>query len=645
MKTHDRITQLLFAMAAAVGLVFAASPQAEAGTFQQSGKSHASSDTFDKDAGRPIEELQLLDTDTSEGPDAEAEDGDATGEDEEGDGDGRALGHLKKVRVHGSSSGIAKGDFNGDGIADLAVGVPDKNTPATVTDSGCVIVIYGSSSGLTTTTVGIPLSQFWSQNTPGIDPVVSESSDHFGGSLASGDFNGDHFSDLAIGIPDEDITITPPLGFTTTYVNAGGVVIIYGSPNGLVAGSGAVRGSQFFDLASGPYQGRLQNGFRAGTRLGASLAWGDFNRDGFGDLAIGAPGHDVSLAVDAGAVLVLYGSTNGLTEVGEQFWTMEDTGLGLSSTFLAGFGTALSGGDFNGDGVTDLAIGAPLAQINISGTPAAGRVIVLYGVLPPTGVPTAGLSTAGAQNWSQSSAGVVGGSEGLDLFGAALASGNFNGDGATDLAIGVPGEDDSMGRINVIYGRLGSGLVADGNQIWYRNTLNLPVGNPTTIGSPGDSFGATLAAGDFNGDNRADLAIGVPFADGGSQLADAGEVDVIYGSASGLSIASHVTQRFTPPPGASAGSHYGASLTAWNFGRNETGSLHQPADLAIGLPGTNVAGVIQAGAVHVLYGSSTIGTAVNNGLSLDNFPQVWSEVSAGMPTAAATSDHFGAAMY
>jgi hypothetical protein len=85
----------------------------------------------------------------------------------------------KRCRERGSSSGISKADFNGDGFADLAVGIPLQDTPASVADSGAVIVIYGSSVGLTTTTAGIPAAQFWSQNAPGV-PGTSEAGDLFG---------------------------------------------------------------------------------------------------------------------------------------------------------------------------------------------------------------------------------------------------------------------------------------------------------------------------------------------------------------------------------------------------------------------------------------------------------------------------------
>src|SRR5438046_5573963 len=61
---------------------------------------------------------------------------------------------------------VAKGDFNGDGFADLAVGAPGKDVPAPEPGSSAVFVIYGSSSGLLPGGGGIPATQFWSQDSP-----------------------------------------------------------------------------------------------------------------------------------------------------------------------------------------------------------------------------------------------------------------------------------------------------------------------------------------------------------------------------------------------------------------------------------------------------------------------------------------------
>src|SRR5262245_7680398 len=76
---------------------------------------------------------------------------------------------------------------------------------------------------------------------------------------------------------------------------------------------------------------------------------------------------------------------------------------------------------------------------------------------------------------------------------------DFNGDGFSDLAVGVSGENNNAGAVNVIYGSA-SGLTSTGNQVWTENSLG-------ETSSAGDRFGISLAAGDFDNDGFADLAI------------------------------------------------------------------------------------------------------------------------------------------
>lgn len=95
------------------------------------------------------------------------------------------------------------------------------------------------------------------------------------------------------------------------------------------------------------------------------------------------------------------------------------------------FGHALVAGDFDGDGYEDLAIGA--MGEGFGSAPRAGAVTVLFGS-------DSGLTASGSQQWHQDSPGVPGGSEPDDNFGEAVAAGDFNRDGCSDLAVGVPGE-------------------------------------------------------------------------------------------------------------------------------------------------------------------------------------------------------------
>src|SRR5204862_7033220 len=105
--------------------------------------------------------------------------------------------------------------------------------------------------------------------------VVSESGDRFGSALASGDFNGDGFSDLAIGIPGKTVTKLDDFFCCSVHDEAGAVVILYGSRNGLTTDDPAVPAPLILTLNDG---GLFKNTFNFdGAHFGQSLAWGNFN--------------------------------------------------------------------------------------------------------------------------------------------------------------------------------------------------------------------------------------------------------------------------------------------------------------------------------------------------------------------------------
>src|SRR5215204_5534200 len=184
---------------------------------------------------------------------------------------------------------------------------------------------------------------------------------------------------------------------------------------------------------------------------------------------------------------------------------------GLQSTGPAATETAVRA-DFNGDGAADLAIGA------LGENSSSGVVHVLYGSA------TVGLTATGSQLWSQDSPGIGGAAEPDDIFGEALAAGDFNGDGAADLAIGASGENSFAGVVHVLYGSATVGLTATGSQLWSQDSPGIG-----GAAEPDDLFGEALAAADFNGDGAADLAIGAS-----GENSFAGVVQVLYGSGTGL---------------------------------------------------------------------------------------------------------------
>ncbi len=387
--------------------------------------------------------------------------------------------------------------------------------------------------------------------------------------------------------------------------------------------------------------------------LGGSLAWGDFDGDGIGDLAAGVPNFTppaISLVFanpEAGGVWILYGSqNNGLRTTGNQLLTQNEL-LADEDKPDDHFGATLAGGDFNGDGVADLAIGAP-DDDEITG--AFSKIENTGKVTLVLGVRAQGLSNRG-RVFSQATDGISSEPTKDEKFGFALASGDFNADNRADLAIGTPGETDVItvngsvvrrfnveaGAVHVLRGGA-QGLTTVNSQFLTQNIL---------FGSgieADDAFGAALAAGDFNADGKSDLAIGVPKEDR-SGKSNVGEVDVIYGSPDGLSTTTTPRPQVLIDSPTETSAQFGRSLSAWNFGRNQTinGELKKTSDLAVGVPFKDVSGKTDAGAVHIFYGGA------RNGLILTDFipfgEQEWTQDSPGIPGAAEAFDNFGSALY
>ena len=152
--------------------------------------------------------------------------------------------------------------------------------------------------------------------------------------------------------------------------------------------------------------------------FGLSVAAGDFNGDGYSDLAIGVPNENVTGAVGAGAVNVIYGNTTGLESTGNQLWSQNSGSILDTAEASDNFGFVLVAGDFNKNGKDDLAIGVPLEDIATSTTNIsnAGAVNVIYGS-------STRLTSSGNQFWSQNSSNILDFSESGDYMGSALAAG------------------------------------------------------------------------------------------------------------------------------------------------------------------------------------------------------------------------------
>lgn len=263
-----------------------------------------------------------------------------------------------------------------------------------------------------------------------------------------------------------------------------------------------------------------------GDYFGAAVAAGDFDGDGYDDLAVSAPGSAVGTTTRAGSLNILYGSSTGLTASGDQLFDQDSAGISDTAENYDFFGEALTAGDFNCDGYVDLAIGAPRED---HGTVFdSGSVTVLYGS-------AGGLTTSSSGVLYQGVNGVDDSSETGDHFGAALAAGNFDGDNISglecdDLAVGVPFEDlgttvSNAGRVYVARGS-SAGLTSSGDQTIHQNVTNVE-----DIAEADDHFGANfLVVNDGQNDG---LSVQVPGEQCSSTFESAGQ-HRFYGGTGGL---------------------------------------------------------------------------------------------------------------
>jgi len=349
--------------------------------------------------------------------------------------------------------------------------------------------------------------------------------------------------------------------------------------------------------------------------LGHALAVGDFDADGFDDLAIGVPRRTVSTNADAGEVLVLYGSSAGLGAEDHQLWSQASPGVSDSADVGDYFGWALAAGDFDGDGDDDLAIGVP--GEGFVGGDDAGAVNVLPGG-------PAGLSSDGDRFFHQNTVGIDDAVEAGDLFGYALAAGDFDDDGIDDLAIGAPTESvegvpayADLGALHVLFGTA-LGLDVAGAR-FYRPGDG--VISPPVQPEDGLHFGFALAAASILGGGFEIIAIGMPGATVGGD-ADAGAVALLTNPAGGGVIFAHLDQ--DDSGNAEPDDRFGSALAIGNFDGDAN------SELVVGSPGEDLPGAAETGDVRVYRGIATATIEI----------QLWTQDGvAGLESE--TGDNFG----
>jgi uncharacterized protein (TIGR03437 family) len=390
-----------------------------------------------------------------------------------------------------------------------------------------------------------------------------------------------------------------------------------------------------------------------GSGAGSSVAIGDLDGDGVGDLAIGAPTDN-----GVGQIHIFFGraSLKGSIDLAKR--AADITIRGEAPDDL--FGASLAIGDINADGKADLIIGAPTSNASPN-APDSGKVYAVFGAMKPgaydivkianltilgaargdrlgasvavgntsgaaspqsliagaplcdASVATATLPDAGCVYGFLGAATLAGiinlGASSADFtingvapngqFGASLATGNFDADDLADIAIGAPKAD--FGSLNTA----GMVFMVPGSQ-FLKGAINaLQTSGLLLNGADaGDAIGSSLAMGDVNGDGRADLIIGASNADGpNNSRPGCGEVYVVFGAAAIQGRPSQLTIFGAGETGDDFPDGLGYSLAVGDF----TGD--GIPDLVMGAPGGDPVSPTRqpAGAAYLLFGGRNFG--------------------------------------
>jgi hypothetical protein len=367
------------------------------------------------------------------------------------------------------------GDIDDDGIPDVAVGAP-LDDDGDGLDVGAIWILFLNADGTVRDYQKI-------SDTEGDFKGTIDEGDNFGRSIAAiGDIDGNGFTDLVVGAPFDDDGVGD---------NRGAVWILF------MKDEGKVDDYQKISASSGNFDGTLtvEDGF------GASVAAiGDIDKDGFDDIAVGAPFDDDGPGFNVGAVWILFMKDEG--KVRDHQKISGDSGR-FDGNLQEGdwFGSAVvSPGDLNGDGTNDIVVGSP-AQNDGSGLD-SGAIWVIF--LDEDG------KSLGHQKISDEKGELQEDLKGGDFFGFSIGSiGDFNHDGTGDIVVGAPLDDDGGGQdTGAVYL-----LMLDSTGIVLaEQKISDEAGNFLGDIDEGDSFGNSVTGiGDLDGDGVTELCVGAPF--------------------------------------------------------------------------------------------------------------------------------------
>jgi hypothetical protein len=412
-----------------------------------------------------------------------------------GDGGLRFDGVIGDSLTGRSVAGI--GDFNGDGLGDVAVGAPFDIVQNS--DNGFAYVLFGRDDGAAEITLGDVLD--------GVGGIAFEGEfvDDLAGNAvgAAGDVNGDGLADLLVGAPGFNPNNPTPADAGRTYV-------IFGR-------EAATPTVDLSEIAAG-VDGFTITGEAQGDASGISTrVAGDVNGDGLDDFVIGAFGSDVG-GLNSGRAYVVFGKDDDTDPVSLVDVAMGTGGFaidGETTSDAAGFSVSRAG-DFDGDGLADVVIGA--SGVNFAGND-AGRAYIVFG--KADGAPVdLGDIVAGDGGFA-----LTGEAAGDNCGGSVASAGDVNDDGLGDVVVGAPFADfagTTSGRAYVVYGR------SDGVAPTLAELAMGQGGFALDGEAMNDAAGFTVAGGaDIDGDGVSDLLVNATGRD--TALENVGRTYVVFG--------------------------------------------------------------------------------------------------------------------